>query len=335
MHDFGRCRNFCQCASRATCFLFGGRDLVDDIVGDYGQVARALADYFEDGGVLDIVASDIAAGFMMLQKEQRLRLLEVREEIMEETRHKNVKMSIEGIPSRASSSTSFHSALSEVQPTFISERLDSDHELEDSFTNTRASLFKDQAMLDSALSPFPFSSMFVLPDGPTDMLSLDNWNHTSSVFTLKMNANNEEMSPRYEAHERKVFNRNNEYDRAVIAEGARFSRHALSIYSWMLLVYMEPIKSFPKLTYHRLKDCFQGKSVKEDLNGEPYNFFSASSSNNNVDTDNVLGDNWFHIHRNSLLAHSGLDQSDLIYANFSNKYNHMPYCIVIDHKWQR
>ena len=333
-----RCRSFCQCASRATCFLFGGRDLVDDVVGDYGQVARALADYFEDGGVLDIVPSDIAAGFMMLQKEQRLRLLEAKKEIIEDIKNKNDRKGVEDDPSPASSTTSFQSALSEVRPAFISERLDHayiDDHFEDYFTNSNVSLFRDSSMLDSVLSPLPFSSMFILPDGTTDIDSLHNWNNRSSVFTLKMNPDNDEISPRYEAQEQKVFNRNNEYDRSVIAEGARFARHALAIYTWMLYVYMEPIKSIPRLTYDRLKDCFHN-DTDHYSRGQTSNIISSGSDDDiKANMDSVIGDNWFHIHRNSLLAHSGLDQSDVVYANFNNKYHHMPYCIVIDHKWQR
>lgn len=287
---------------------------------------------------MDIVPSDIAAGFMMLQKEQRLRLLEARKEIIEEIRNKQHRKGLEDNPSPASSSTSFQSAVSEVRPTFISERLHHDYaddHIEDCFTNGNVSLFTESSMLDSVLSPLPFSSMFVLPDGTTDIDSLENWNNQSSVFTLKMKPDDRDISPRYEAQERKVFNRNNEYDRSVIAEGARFARHALSIYTWMLYIYMEPIKSIPKLTYDRLKDCFQ-KDTDHDSKDETSNMFSFGTDDDiNTDMDSVIGDNWFHVHRNSLLAHSGLDNSDLVYANFNNKYNHMPYCIVIDHKWQR
>jgi sn1-specific diacylglycerol lipase len=49
---------------------------------------------------------------------------------------------------------------------------------------------------------------------------------------------------------------------------------------------------------------------------------------------NTVGDNFLHLHRNALIAHSGLDETDLIYANFNNSYNQMPYSIVIDHKWR-
>lgn len=74
-----RCSGFCQFLGRSTCFLFGGRNMS---MGEYGDVARALADYLE--GSLDLVASDIVMGFMVLQKIQRKRILESRTEVRRE-----------------------------------------------------------------------------------------------------------------------------------------------------------------------------------------------------------------------------------------------------------
>lgn len=125
----------------------------------------------------------------------------------------------------------------------------------------------------------------------------------------------------YEAQERKVFNRDDEIDRNLIAEGARFGRHALSIYTWVLYFYMNPMTGIPRLLSRRLAQCLSRKQQTE-------------STFTSQDHENMIGDNWLNLHENALLAHSGLDQSDLIYANFENKYNQMPYCILIDHKWQ-
>ena len=62
---------------------------MDDMVGDYGDISRALADYFEDGGALDLVPSDIATGFMMLQRVQRLRVLKAQQNVVEEMKSEN------------------------------------------------------------------------------------------------------------------------------------------------------------------------------------------------------------------------------------------------------
>lgn len=63
-----RCSSACHCLSVASCFAFGGRELG---MAEFGDVARALADYLETRGVLDIVPSDIAAGLLVLQKLQK------------------------------------------------------------------------------------------------------------------------------------------------------------------------------------------------------------------------------------------------------------------------
>ena len=76
-----RCMGFCECLGWSTCFMFGGRQVR---MGEFGDVARALADYLESGGVLDLVPSDVATGFMVLQRIQRKRQLEAREEVQGE-----------------------------------------------------------------------------------------------------------------------------------------------------------------------------------------------------------------------------------------------------------
>ncbi|GKY94521.1 hypothetical protein MPSEU_000417900 [Mayamaea pseudoterrestris] len=74
-----RCANACHCLSYASCFLFGGRDLLGQGSSDaFGDVARALADYLETRGVLDLVPSDIIAGLVVLQKLQRQRIRNAR-----------------------------------------------------------------------------------------------------------------------------------------------------------------------------------------------------------------------------------------------------------------
>lgn len=76
-----RCARFCECLGRSTCFLFGGRNMA---MGNYGEVARALADYLETRGSLDLVPSDIVMGFMVLRKIQRQRILQARSEVNRE-----------------------------------------------------------------------------------------------------------------------------------------------------------------------------------------------------------------------------------------------------------
>ena len=73
-----RCTSFCNCLGSSTCFVFGGRDLQRS---NYIIVARALADYFEKGHIFELVPSDIVMGMMVLQKVQRQRVIEARNQI--------------------------------------------------------------------------------------------------------------------------------------------------------------------------------------------------------------------------------------------------------------
>ncbi len=403
-----RCRAFCHCAARSTCYLFGGRELVDGIVGDYGPVSRALADYFEDGGVLDIVVSDIAVGFMMLQRRQRQRVLAARRRINDDLKcgkpisdgnfedeqirnnDNNKRMilsSSHGLRERNVSSGSLSSA-SEINEmmsststldcdthTFGLERQKMSSILQhDNLDNpnfnlselnytaadtipqyqntTTTTMVNHNALLMSILQPMPYASMLLLPNGQftNSNSATDFLNIPTAAWTLKkITTGSGSGEGNYEVVQRKVFNRNDAIDTNVIAEGARFARHSLSIYTWVLYVYMKPLAGPPNLIYNRMSE-FCNQCVRKNTttthtstldNNIAINDVGISVSDEernsffcNVAHGNTMGDNCFHVHRNSLLAHSGLDESDLIYANFNNKYNQMPYCIVIDHKWQ-
>lgn len=383
-----RCQSFCKCAASSTCYLFGGRDLVDGVTGDYGQVSRALADYFEDGGVLDVATSDIAAGFMMLQRRQRQRILAARKRINDDLLHGKSQNTATELDIPSSSSRNLHVQNSSGSLSSLPARKDSSNNGSSSTLSWDAHNFgqeshprissvvdpnidpatltlqigeipqyqnaslhdshhkMDEDLLASILQPMPYTGTLLLPTGqlantndPADFLSTP-----TAAWTLKKST--EEGN--YKAQKRKVFNRNDPIDTNVIAEGARFARHALSIYTWVLYVYMKPLRGPPNLIYNRLAEfCNQCKSKHSSQNshGNPDGYVNTDADGDdgvdsndsffcNVAHGNTTGDNCFHAHRNSLLAHSGLDESDLIYANFNNKYNQMPYCIVIDHKWQ-
>ena len=74
-----RCASFCQCLSWMSCFLFGGRELAGQ--AEFGDVARALADYLEYRGVLDVVPSDIVTGLILVRNVQQERIMNYRNEL--------------------------------------------------------------------------------------------------------------------------------------------------------------------------------------------------------------------------------------------------------------
>ena len=61
--------------------MFGGRSAAS--LASFGDVARALADFLESRGVLDVVPSDIVTGLIVLQRLQRQRVYAARLQFLE------------------------------------------------------------------------------------------------------------------------------------------------------------------------------------------------------------------------------------------------------------
>lgn len=72
------CRCCCTMTSLLTCCLYGGRD---GGAGDFADIALILADFFDNGGALDVVPSDIVVGLKILARVQRQKQAECRQEL--------------------------------------------------------------------------------------------------------------------------------------------------------------------------------------------------------------------------------------------------------------
>jgi len=64
------CKCCCTVTTLLTCCLHGGRD---NKVGDFADIGMILADFFDGGGHLDVVLSDIMVGLRMLAHQHRRR----------------------------------------------------------------------------------------------------------------------------------------------------------------------------------------------------------------------------------------------------------------------
>jgi hypothetical protein len=71
------CQCFITTSSILTCCCFGGRT-----IADFSDISVALEDYFDDGGTLDIVPSDIMVGLLMLMRVQIQQKQECRDELL-------------------------------------------------------------------------------------------------------------------------------------------------------------------------------------------------------------------------------------------------------------
>jgi hypothetical protein len=193
-----RCEGCCRLLAVSTCFLFGGQGIVKE-GGEhfYGDIARALADYFAgfDEGEMDVVPSDIALGFAVLRHMQAKRELAAKREAL-------------GLESRTGSAVNWiqqknNAALSSMNRRTLFFRWKNNgnkaqNGLEDEMAN---------AMSQQESTP----SVTHGPNSPS-------------------RANED-----YQSFTRVVLSPLNPDDLSEIQEGAYFARHQLAIYTWMLV----------------------------------------------------------------------------------------------------
>jgi hypothetical protein len=98
----------------------------------------------------------------------------------------------------------------------------------------------------------------------------------------------------------KILSPNNEFDRLIIGEGARFCRVALAAYSWMLYVWT-----------NKCTGCWVL------MGGTIYNACGCKLRQC-TKNDNIIGDNWCGWKHSAVLKSLGIDASDVLYANFKN-----------------
>lgn len=62
-----RCRSLCRSIQICSCNMFGGGSIAEDLEA----VAKVLTHFFQNDGLLDVVASDVAAGILLTRHQQR------------------------------------------------------------------------------------------------------------------------------------------------------------------------------------------------------------------------------------------------------------------------
>jgi hypothetical protein len=219
-----RCEGCCRILAVSTCFLFGGRGIVSHAaeggmggnggggggVGGghkfYGDIARALADYFadfddpgEEGG-LDVVPSDVGLGFVMLRHVQAQRRMIARGDAPSQSRSR-----------RGDESDGRGRGSGGPPPT----------------PSARSSLTAREADVTSS------SSSSSMDDGTTLLFrrSLSGGEGGTEQPTLSPASSRTDDEEAYRSFSRAVLSPSNSDDYALIEEGARFARHQLAIYT--------------------------------------------------------------------------------------------------------
>ena len=346
-----RCEGFCRLLAISTCFMFGGRGIVSHSSsttsaeggggggGDkfYGDIARALADYFADfndgssessSTGLDVVPSDVGLGFVMLRHIQAQRKMLARRDALRQQQQQQVDNNngSGGYGSRSSSYTDLYGLRNA--------------------TNTNA------PQLPSTLSPNRTTLLF------RKSTQIDQRQDIEGGSSTQPNQAQEDDEAAYSSYSRKVLcPSNNTDDYTLLEEGARFARHQLAIYTWILYYYQYPVSGTFRLIGRsikaRIKCSSSGTSTaiqdssrrgsnssyepcSLDIESDGNNITNGSSSSARLELEQEIinGDNFLHIHEATMLAHAGLEKADVAYANFEAGFYETPYCIIIDRKWK-
>ncbi|KAL3793242.1 hypothetical protein HJC23_000784 [Cyclotella cryptica] len=314
------CRRCCECSSIMTCYIFGGRNLTR---GGYVDVAIALTDFLDDGGSLDIVPSDIAAALICLVNIQKQKQIECKNELLKDTSGMFAKDKVfstrilklfRETNSRSTHNASINSvrsnsmrgASSLQQLKSISEHSYEYDDIEQGFGG-----------------PLEMRTSMDENDLPDTRLADDEIQKLQKFMSL--NETLAKISFRLVHHKRgidfrpqlpKILSPNNEYDRLIIGEGARLCRVALAAYSWMLYVWTNKCTGCCVLTGGTLYNACRCKLRQCSKN------------------ENIIGDNWCGWKHSAVMKSLGIDESDVLYANFQNGIGVNPYMVIVDRAWK-
>ncbi len=100
------------------------------------------------------------------------------------------------------------------------------------------------------------------------------------------------------------------------SEAKHYIKYAIAIYSWPIHLYIHKIKMIPDLlfyntTFSNMIPLFHKKNTK---------------NNNSI----IEGSKMFHLDYKSFKHLACLDDRDIIYANFHNEINFVPFCVLAD-----
>ena len=315
-----RCESLFRCLSISTCFLFGGKDLLDNAQrnNSYRHVAQALADYLETKGTLDVVPTDLFTGLFVLQRIQNQRILQTRKTVFEEsstllasalglsrgasnhtngTNHNNGSSSSTLIRSEHHSpkpiDDRYHQISSpDISSTGLRSRVTSSNDLMERDANSSSRSLSpgrnyiagststpekistpivESSVLDHSRQPQSSSSSLIRSPLPPSqhLLQIQGLRQqhrhqkqgqrniyrrkkipgvtNPDVLALPSNTSDGESSAFYHATSRQVLNPSDAIDAATLKEGALMCKYALSIYTWMLYVFVHPVTGFPRL----------------------------------------------------------------------------------------
>lgn len=301
-----RCHSCCNALSAVSCYMFGGRHFSGNPSNEFADVARALADFMESAEALDVVASDLVTGLIVLQRLQRQRIYASRREINSQSDRliessrvveddgNSVLTNGSGIRRRVQSTNKLTIADAEEGDSGFGRSGSQDHLLEATESSGRS------------------SKLFGVTNHRDDFVRRDSCLLSREVVD----------------------------DMALLEESARYAKYALAIYTWVLYLYVHPITGPARLLGRNRCKCLC-KDTKRRRGATPESPTSLPSQGSAVSlmelsngTGRIEGDNLCEVHKNAMLLTAGLDDADLVYVQLKSSFTENPYCILLDHEWK-
>ena len=287
--------------------MFGGRELAGQ--AEFGDVARALADYLETRGVLDVVPSDIVTGLVVLQQLQQQRVQAARLAVLEQDSIQVHAIEEGDVDGKASAGLDDDAArgLESVQ---APGTVDDDH----------SGLLGGGARAAAYSTPFRRRrQQQAIPTPPSSR---------QSIFRF-------EADGTYQRQRRLLLDRRSFADMYALEEGARYAKYALSIYTAVLYLYVHPISGPARLLAKKGGACCCTKQRASSTTPPLDRIYPRLNAELVGDNHGrIEGDNLCQSHKAAILLTAGLDEADLVYAQLRSGFTETPYCILLDHQWQ-
>jgi Lipase (class 3) len=332
-----RCTWACRCLSVSTCYMFGGQDIQPGQV-EFGAVARALADYLETRGVLDVVPSDIATGLVLLQRLQRQRVYLARQSVLRD--HLQQQRSRNSLRATANSLARTDS------PHSVSLPVSTANDLLSSSAGISPSNFNqpEPAPMDmeaqTSVAPLRIERELRLRRSGGDNASTNDLGASQPIIASSKNSQTsvEDAMSRpqlstyhltaqggLERRHRRLLDPLNRDDQIALEDGARYANFALAIYTWVLYLYDRPISGVPRLLTRAKCRCQRPVPSPSMHSPRPTDGLMGENGR-------IIGDNLCGIHKSALLLTAGIDEADVVYAQLRSSFNEVPYCILLDHR---
>jgi hypothetical protein len=204
--------------------MFGGRNLTS---GGYADVAIALTDFLDDGGSLDIVVSDIAAALICLVNIQKQKQIECTRELLKDSRGlfedaqfttKILRMFREVNSSKKKLTPASKALLQSM--TGIAGDYSDIGDIEQGFEDLIKSFTIEEE--DEEIKP--------AADEMEELQKFVSSKATLEDVSFRLVHDNHRIH--FQPRVTNVLSNDNEFDRLILGEGARYCRVALAAYSW-------------------------------------------------------------------------------------------------------